>query len=431
MQITAKKIDSANATISATIASSIVEENVNKIAKELSKTANISGFRKGKVPVTAVKSQYGEKLVQDAEAQALRDVLDGGLKELGFANDKLIGEPQVTKFDKKDDSIEVEVIVALRPEIELGDYNSLVPDFNKPKVTKKAVEDRIKELASAQTELNEVEEDRALENDDFAKFDFEGSIDGKLFDGGAAKDFSLQIGSGQFIPGFEDQMLGLKKGEEKVIKVTFPQEYGSADLAGKDAEFKVTLNAIEAKAKVIMNDKLAKKMMPNEEDATIDMLKGQVEEQIQSEELAKLYNEDLKPKVLDKLVETFNFDLPSFVVEQEIDMALNKKAGTMSEEEVNELKENQDKVTELRETFREDATRSVKATFIIDALAAKESIKVDEQEVMQTIYFEAMQTGQDPSAAYENYKKAGYIPAIQMAMVEDKVLSKMLDAKIA
>ena len=117
-------------------------------------------------------------------------------------------------------------------------------------------------------------------------------------------------------------------------------------------------------------------------------------------------------------------------MEQEIDMALNKKAGSMSEDEIKELREDEAKLTQLRETFREEAVRSVRATFIIDALAAAENVKVEEQEVMQTIYYEAMQMGQDPQAAYEQYQKAGYIPAIQMSMVEDKVLSKLLNAKM-
>ena len=111
-------------------------------------------------------------------------------------------------------------------------------------------------------------------------------------------------------------------------------------------------------------------------------------------------------------------------------MALNKKAQTMSEDEINELKGNEDKVKELREEFRDEASRSVKATFIIDALAKAEAVKVEENEVMQTIYMEAMQMGQDPAGVYENYKKSGYLPAIQMAMVEDKVLTKIIDAKL-
>ena len=430
MEFKTKKIDGANAEITATLAQSDIDANVEKIAKQLAKTTNVPGFRKGKVPVSAVKKQYGDKLVQDAESEELRNLLDAGLKDLGVANDALIGEPQITKFDKSDDKIEVAVTIALRPEIKLEGYADLAPDTKKPKITAKAVTDRIQELAQAQAPFVTVEEDRALVDGDTALLNFEGSIDGELFEGGAAEDFSLTLGSGQFIPGFEDQVIGMKKDEEKVIKVTFPENYGGEKLAGKDAEFKVKINAIQAKEKVRMDAALAKKMLPGEEDATMDMLKEKVQEQIESEELSKLYNDELKPQLLEKFVTTFKFDLPSFVVEQEMDMALNKKAQTMSEDEINEIKDNAEKVKELREEFREEATRSVKATFIIDALAKAENIAVEENEVMQTIYYEAMQMGQDPSAVYENYKKSGYLPAIQMAMVEDKVLKKLIDAKL-
>ncbi|MGD9718016.1 MAG: trigger factor [Sulfurimonadaceae bacterium] len=430
MEIKSNKLNGANAQIEAVIYKEIIDNNLEKIAKELAKTAKIAGFRKGKVPVSAVKKQYGERLVQDAEAEALREVLRRGLEELSIAADALIGEPSISEFNKADDKIEVTVKVAMRPSIEMGDYVSLVKEFDKPAVSDADVETRIKELAEAQAPFVDVEEDRAVVSGDTTVIDFEGSIDGELFEGGAAKDFSLRIGSGQFIPGFEDQIIGMKKGEEKVIKVTFPENYGGAKLAGKDAEFKVKVNAIQTKGAVAIDDELAKKMLPGQEDATLETLKERVKTQIENEQLSKLYNDELKPALLETFVEAFTFDLPEFVVEQEIDMALNRKAGEMSEEEIKELRENADKLKELRETFREDATRSVKATFIIDALATAENVKVNEQEVMQTIYFEAMQMGQDPMAAYEHYKKAGYIPAIQMAMVEDKVLSQLLNAKM-
>ena len=431
MNVTTNKIDGANATIAATMSNEDIAANVEKIAKQLAKTTNIPGFRKGKVPVSAVKKQYGEKLVQDAESEALRDVLTAGLKDIGVENDAMIGEPQITKFDKGDENIDVEVTVAIRPEIDLGDYAKLAPAYKTPKITAAAVKERVDDLAMQQAELVTVDEDRALESGDTVLMDFEGSIDGELFEGGAAEGFALSLGSGQFIPGFEDQVIGMKKGEEKVVKVTFPENYGGEALAGKDAEFKVTAHEIQAKKKPRQDAKLAAKLIPGEEDATMDMVKEQVQTQLENEAKAKLFNEDLKPKMLEALVAKIDVALPKFVVDQEMDMALNKKAQTMSEDEIKELQENADKVTELREEGREDAERSVKATFIIDALAKAEGIAVEEQEVMQTIYMEAMQSGQDPAAVYKQYQESGYLPAVQMAMVEDKVLSKLLNGKDA
>jgi len=431
MEFKTKKIDGANAEITATLVQKDIDANIEKIAKQLARDAKIDGFRKGKVPVAIIKKQYGEKLVQDAEGEELRKVLDAGLKDLGFASDALIGEPQVTKFEKGEGKIDVEVTIALRPEINLDGYADAVPEVKKPKITAKAVTDRIQELGANQAPLKKVKEERAAELEDTAIIDFEGSIDGTLFDGGKGEKFELLLGSNQFIPGFEEQVVGMNKGEEKTITVTFPADYGSEELAGKETQFKVVLHELKRKDKVRLDASLAKKLIPGDEEATMDKLKEQVKAQMEKEEISKKFQEELKPTLLEAFVNKFNFDLPKFVVEQEMDMALNKKAQTMTEDEIQELKDNQDKVKEIREEFRADAERSVKATFIIDALAKEEGVKVEDNEVMQTIYMEAMQTGQDPAAVYENYQKSGYLPAIQMAMVEDKVLSKIIEAKMA
>lgn len=430
MEIKSTKIDSANAEITATISMDEVNANLEKIAKQLSKTASIQGFRKGKVPVAIVKKQYGQKLVEDAEAESLREVFSQGLLELNISNDSLMGEPNITKFEKTETSIEVVVKVATRPSIELGDLTKSVPDFKKPTVSNKDVEARIKQLAEQNAPLVDIKRNRKMKDGDTAVIDFEGSIDGVLFDGGAGKDHALLLGSNSFIPGFEDQLIGVKRDEELVVKVTFPENYGE-DLAGKDAEFKVKVTQIQVKEEVEINDELAKTMMPGEDNASVETLTKEVKAQLEYEALGKLYNEDLKPKLLDALVNGLTFDLPEFVVEQEIDMALNKKAGTLSEEEVQELRDNKDKLDTLRETLRDEAMKSVRATFIIDAIAKEKAVKIEEQEVMQTVYREAMQMGQDPQKAYEHYKDSGYLPAIQMSMVEDRVLSGLLNDKIA
>ncbi len=429
MEIKANKINGANAEIEAVISIDEINANIEKIAKQLSKTANIQGFRKGKVPVAIIKKQYGQKLVEDAEAEALREVLSKGLDELNISNDSLIGEPTISKFDKSDEKIEVAIKVAQRPEINLDDVDSLVSDFKKPEATDKEVDKRIQEIAEGQAPLVDIKRNRKMKEGDTAVIDFEGFVDKKAFEGGSAENFELLLGSGQFIPGFEDQLIGIKRDEEVEINVTFPENYGSKDLAGKDAVFKVKVNQIKVKDTVEVNDELAQKLL-SKEDATVDELKTEIKKALEQEKLAKLYNEELKPKLLETLVKKNDFDLPEFIVDQEIDMAVNKKASTMNEDEIKELRENKEKLEELRESFREEATKSVKATFIIDALAAKLDIKVEEQEVMQTIYFEAMQMGQDPQKAYDQYKDSGYLPAIQMSMVEDRVLTTLLNKKI-
>lgn len=430
MEIKTNKINSANAQIDAKISKEIIDKNVDKVAKELSKTASVQGFRKGKVPAAVVKKQFGDRLVQDAESEALRDVLNQGLKELDVAVSSLIGEPMITKFDKSDDKIEVNIKVAMRPQINLDTYADMVEVFDKPVVSDEEIDDRLQKIADAQGKFVDVKEARAAQMGDSAVIDFEGSIDGELFEGGAAKEFALVLGSGQFIPGFEDQVVGMNVGEERVIKVKFPENYGSEKLSGKDADFKVTLHKLQEKTKVAVDDALAAKLLAGQDDKSLDNLKSQIRSQLEHEALMKLYNEELKPALLEKLVANLEFDLPEFVVDQEIDVSVNRKASSMSEDEIKELKEDTSKVEALRESVRDDAQRSVKATFIIDALAKEQDVKVDEAEVMQTIYYEAMQMGQDPKEAYEYYKKAGYLPAIQMSMVEDRVLTKILNSKM-
>ena len=428
MEVTAKKADSANVSVEARIAKTDIDKRVEKIARQAAKQMKIDGFRPGKVPVSIVKKRLGDRLVQDAEAEALREVLDTASKELELDAEKIIGEPAVTKFDRGEEFIEVELKLSLRPEIEIGDISEIVPEVETPEVTEEEVEERVKELAEAQASFESVEEDRGLEEGDMAVFDFEGFLDGEPFEGGKAENFELRIGSGQFIPGFEEQMKGMKKGEEKTIKVTFPEDYRNKELAGKEVEFKIKLNDIKAKKPVEIDDDLAKKVL-GDENGTLEKLEKEVEEQIRSEKLSKLYNDELKPKLVEALVETFEFDLPESVVEQEVEMALRNKIQQMGEEELGELRENEEKVKILRDELRGDAVKSVKATFIVDALAKKEGVEVSDQEMMQTIYYEAISMGQDPQQTFEYYRKQNLLPAIKMAMIEDRLLTRLLNDK--
>lgn len=428
MEVTAKKTDTANVEVEAKIAKSDIEQKVDKLAKQAAKQMKIDGFRPGKAPVSVVKKRLGDRLTQDAEAEALREILNQASKELELDAEQIIGEPIFTKFERGDEFIEVALKLSLRPEIEVGDISDIVPEVKTPRVTKKEIEERIADLATAQAPFVSLEEDRGLQEGDLAVIDFEGFLDGEPFEGGKAENFELRIGSGQFIPGFEEQLIGMKKGEEKTIKVTFPEEYRNEKLAGKEAEFKVKLHDIKVKEPVEIDDALAQKLL-GKEDATLADLEKEIKEQIRSEKLSKLYNEELKPQLVEALVEKFEFDLPESVVEQEIEMALRNRVNQMSEEELAELRDNEEKIEALREELREDAEKSVKATFIVDALAKKERIDVSDQEMMQTIYYEALSMGQDPKQTFEYYQKNNLLPAIKMAMIEDRLLTKLLNDK--
>ena len=431
MEFNAKRVDEANALVSATITKETVESNLDKVAKQAAKTMNIQGFRKGKVPVNVVKQRYADKLLEDAEAEALRKVLNDGIKELNIASEDLIGEPNISKFDKKEDgSIEVEIAVASKPKIDLGDYKSLLPAIEDKDIDAKIIDDRLEEIAKSSAPLEKLAKKRAVKDGDHAVIDFEGFVDGIAFEGGKAEKYPLHVGSGSFIPGFEEQVIGMKYEEQKDILVTFPEAYQAANLAGKEATFKVTLHEIQEKVAAELNDEFAKRMLPGEENATIETLRAKIKEQMKAEAKATYYREELKPAYLETLVEKLQFALPNSVVDQEINYALNNKVRSMSEDEIKALQEDPTKVEEMRNELKEDAVNSVKATFIIDALAKAESVQVSDQEVMQVLYYEAMQMGQNPQEVVKQYQEAGYLPAIKMSMIEEKVISKLLDEKL-
>lgn len=431
MEFNANRVDDANAVITATVSKDVIETNLDKVAKQAAKTMDIQGFRKGKVPVAVVKQRYSEKLREDAEGEALRAVLSDGIAKLEIANEDIIGEPSITKYEKQDNGdINVEVSIACKPNVDLGDYKALVPEVEDKSVDTETVNARIQEMASSSAPLQKIARKRMVRDQDHAVIDFEGFVDGVAFDGGKAEKFALQIGSGSFIPGFEEQVIGMKYEEQKDITVTFPAEYQSKDLAGKEAVFKVTLHEIQEKGEAEINDEFIAKMLPGEEGATVETLKLKIEEQMKAEAKGTYYREELKPAYLDKLVEELNFALPGSVVDQEVNFALNNKVKTMAEDEIKALQEDATKVESMRDELKADAQKSVKATFIVDALAKAEGVEVNDQEVSQVIYYEAMQMGQNPQEVLKQYQDAGYLPAIKMSMIEDKVITKLLDEKL-
>lgn len=431
MEFNANRVDEANAVITSTISKDVIETNLDKVAKQAAKTMDIQGFRKGKVPVAVVKQRYADKLREDAEGDAVRGLLSDGIAKLEIANEDIIGEPAVTKFDKQENGdIEVEIKLACRPNVDLGDYKALVPEVEDKTVEAEAVDARIQEMAASSAPLKKIARKRMVRDQDHAVIDFEGSVDGVVFDGGTAEKYPLHIGSGSFIPGFEEQVIGMKYDEQKDITVTFPEEYQSKDLAGKEAVFKVTLHEIQEKGEAEINDEFAQKMLQGEENATVETLKAKIEEQMKNEAKGLYYRDELKPAYLDKLVQELNFALPGSVVEQEVNFALNNKVRTMKEDEIKALQEDASTVEKMRDELKEDAEKSVKATFIVDALAKAEGVEVNDQEVTQVIYYEAMQMGQNPQEVLKQYQDAGYLPAIKMSMIEDKVITKLLDEKL-
>ncbi len=430
MEYTVNKIDEANAVITATLQQDVIESQLNKLAQHAAKTTEIQGFRKGKVPVAIIKQRYGQKLQQDAESEAVREVFTAAMGELKISNEDLVGEPGIAKFDKNDDgTISLEMKLSTRPSVDLGDYKSLLPEVEAKEATTEEVEARLNEMAGQNAPLTKIKRKRMARKGDFAVIDFEGFKDGVAFDGGKAEKHTLELGSNQFIPGFEDQIIGMKYEEEKEINVTFPESYQVKDLAGAPVVFKVTLHELQEKGEPTIDDEFAKQVLQGEEDATVETLKEKVSEQIKAEKVNSYYAEELKPAYIKALVEANNFAIPGSILDQEVNQLLNNQIRSMSEDEMKALQEDSSKIEKMKEEAIPEATDNVKATFIVDALAKAENVDVADQEVTQAIYYEAMMTGQDGVGALKKYEEMGYLPAIKMSMIEQKVITQLLDEK--
>jgi trigger factor len=428
MTFKTNKIDDANFSIIGTISAKAIENTFDKMVKQTAKTIDIQGFRKGKVPTAIVKQRYGDKITQDAQSEVLKDILDDGLAKLELKTENLVSQPDITKFDIKDDkSIDFEIFLHGKPKVDLKDYKSLVPKMKMPKVTKKEIEEELNKLALQDAPLEKIKRKRAVKSGDFVVIDFEGFKDEVPFDGGKAENYSLEIGSNSFIPGFEDQIIGMKYDEAKDIELTFPENYQSKDLAGAKVIFKVKLHEIQTKVSTQLDDEFAKKILPQEENATIEILENKLKEQLFAQKKNQYFNDDIKQKYIQELVKNIDFAVPNSIVEQEINQALNNQAKDMSEDEIKTLKEDAKALEKLQKKLKPEAINSVKATFIVDNLAKAENIEVSDQEVTQTLYYEAMMNGQDAKQLIKQYEDANYLPIIKMSMIETKVMNKIFD----
>ncbi len=431
MEITAKKIDSANAQIQAKIDKDTIQKHIDKMAKEAAKTLDLPGFRKGKVPVKIVKQRYADKLKEDAKNEAVKEVYEKGIKELTIEKTSLLGEPIVEKFvEDENGMIEISIALATKPEVNIDGYKDLVPEFEVPQVSDDEVQERINNMLKSIIEPSKVEDRDELQKGDFVLIDFEGFIDDKPFEGGKAEAYLLEVGSGSFIPGFEDGMIGMKVDEQKDIKVTFPKDYGSKELAGKDAVFKVKLLEIqEKKIPADIDGETLKKLLPNDKEPTVEKLKDRVKKQILAEKLAPLYANEIKPKYVEILIEKYDIDLPKSIVEQEMDIAFRKILSDMHEDEIRKFSEDVEEYKKKREEFRKEAEDSVKITFLVNEMASKEGIVVDDNEVLQTLYFEALQMGQNPQEMIKQYEEQGLLPAVKMAIIEERLFNKLFNDK--
>jgi len=414
MNVTAKKIDDINIIISGIIDAKVTEDKVAELKAQAKKDGK------------ELSKKLEDAIQQSAESEVLKGFIEAGLNAVEVKVEEILGQPSFRKYDKKDNGLYLEIGVATSPQIDTNvDYSDIIPTFTQPEANPKEVDAKLEELAIQQGTFSAIETPRAVENNDVTLIDFEGSIDGVLFEGGAAEKFVLKVGSNSFIPGFEEQLIGMNYGEEKTITVTFPQDYSSADLAGKEANFKVKLHEIQAQVPKEINDAFAKSIL-NDEKATIDMLKAKLADQINSQALSQFYNDELKPLITKGLLEKFDFTLPANIVEQEIDAKVSEHIQLMTQDEKDALNEDKSKFHALRESLRKEAEYSIKKVLIVEALAQKEGMTVDEQEILSALYYQAMMSGQDAEELVKYYKENNLMEAAKMGLTEDKLFGKML-----
>lgn len=354
------------------------DKAVDAAFKDVVKTLNVPGFRKGKLPRPMFNKMYGEEaLYQDALDILYRDTVQGAVEEAGFEPIAL-ENIDVDGTLEKGQPVTFKVTFVVEPEAELGEYKGLEYEAVETTVTDEEVAAELDALQQQGAEL--AVKEGAIENGDTAVFDFAGFADGEQFEGGTAENYTLEIGSGQFIPGFEEQMVGLTAGEEKDVEVTFPEEYHADNLAGKPATFKVKLHEVKAKQVPELDDEFAKDI--DESVSSLDELKAKIRERL---ETAK--KQEAEGTMRDQLVEqaTANatIDVPAVLVDQEVDRMVQEFGTRVSSQGIDlDMYFQLTGTTEeaMREEMKEQAEERVKARLVLKAIAEKEAIEVSDED---------------------------------------------------
>ena len=357
-----------------------LDQAFNKVKKNL----NAPGFRKGHMPRAVFNQKFGEEaLYDDALNAILPAAYEAAIAELGL---DVVAQPKIdVKSIEKGQDWTLTAEVVTKPEVKLGAYKDLEVSVEASKeVTDEEVDAKLENERKNLAEL--VVKEGAAENGDTVVIDFVGSVDGVEFDGGKGENHSLELGSGQFIPGFEDQLVGAKAGDEVEVKVTFPEDYQAADLAGKAAVFVTKVNEVKAKEVPALDDELAKDL--DDEVETLDELKAKYRKELEAaKEIA--YDDAVEGAALDLAVENAEIvELPAEMVEDEVHRAMNEFMGNMQRQGISPEMYFQITGTtqeDLHKQYEADADKRVKTNLVIEAVAATEGFDATEEEIQKEI----------------------------------------------
>ena len=364
--------------------------------------AKVDGFRPGHVPQNVLEKKY-KKEIEDEIVNHI--VSDEYAKVVTENNLKPVDNVNLIKYENEDDKIELVFTIPVLPEIKLGEYKGVKAEKEKLDITEEKLNEEIERLRANAAKLKEVEEKTAAELNDVVNINFEGFIDGEAFEGGKAEGFDLTLGSKSFIDTFEEQITGHKKGDEFDVNVTFPENYGVANLSGKPALFKVKVNSIKRKEEAELNDDLAKELGYD----SLEDLKSKTKENLTKREENRIES-DFRNKVVEKVVESVSVEVPEQLVQKEIQYRMSEFAQQlqmqgMSIEQYFEMTgQNAEK---MRETLKESAEKSIKAQLVLDEIAKVENISATDEDVNKEIEKMAEMYGVEKDAILNDVKKSG------------------------
>ena len=407
MNCKVEKTENANEVkLEITVEAEKFENAMKKVYFQNAKYFNIPGFRKGKAPMNIVEKYYGEQIFyEDAFNEVATEAYEEAIKENKI---EAVSRPEVdiAQMEKGKDLI-FSAVVQTKPEVKLGKYKGVEIEKIEYKADKKAVDHELGHMQEHNSRLITVD-DRPLENGDTATIDFEGFVDGVAFDGGKAEGHELEIGSGAFIPGFEEQLVGMEIDGEKEIKVTFPKEYFSKDLAGKDATFKVKLHEIKKKELPELDDEFAKDVS---EFDTLEELKKSIKEKLtkNNEQRAKYETEDAAIKAV---CEESELDVPSGMIELEIDNMLKDFEQRLAYQGLNleqYLKMLGKTEEEIRKEYEPQAIEAIKSRLVLEAIIKAEKIEASEDEIKAKMEEMAKSYGKDVEELSKNENLKEYL----------------------
>ncbi|AQT05710.1 trigger factor [Acetobacter persici] len=390
--------------------------------KEVAANLTLPGFRPGKVPVSLARQRHGEAVRAEVLEQAVSEALRSVLEERGL---RPAGQPQVELVSGQEDDgkdLEFKIETEILPEITVPDLSDLSLTRLKAVASDEAVDKIVADVAKRQRTFETVEEERPAVQGDVVSVDFVGKRDGVPFDGGTAQDVNVEIGGEGFIPGFAEQIEGMKAGEEKIITVTFPENYGAEELAGKEATFDITVKALKKPVDAPIDDELAKQLGFE----TLDQLRDLVRKQIEGE-YEQLTRLRIKRDLLDALATKTDFQAPQGMVDAEFEqiwqrVEADRKAGQLDDED-----KDKDEDT-LRADYRKIAERRVKLGLLLAEIGRKNAITVTQDELGRAMRAEAMRyQGQEKEvfAFFQNNPQA--IESLRGPIFENKVVDYLIE----